>query len=75
MEAEYWGESGRTGYFRTLKHQEEVNKRDERNAFAEHLAIEHPNKQGDIRHFNIQVVSTFQKPLVREKMEVIKLQL
>ena len=74
VEAEYWGESGRTGYFRTLKHQEEVNKRDERNAFAKHLAIEHPNKQGDIRHFNIQVVSTFQKPLIREKMEAVKLQ-
>ena len=48
VQSEYWGESGRTGYFRTLKHQEEVIRRDERNAFAKHLSIKHPDKQGDI---------------------------
>ena len=74
VSAEYWGESGRTGFFRTLKHEEEVKKKDERNAFAKHLAIEHPEEQGDISHFNIQVISTYKKPLVREKIEAVKLQ-
>ena len=74
IQADYWGESGRSGDFRTLKHEEEVKKKDERNAFAKHLAIEHPEDQGEISHFNIQVISTFKKPLVREKMEAVKLQ-
>ena len=74
IQADYWGESGRSGYYRTLKHEEEVKKKDERNAFAKHLAIEHPEDQGEISHFNIQVISTFKKPLVREKMEAVKLQ-
>ena len=46
----------------------------ERNAFAKHLAIEHPEEQGDIGHFNIQVHSTYMKPLEREKMGAVKLQ-
>ena len=40
-----------------------------------HLAIEHPEDQGDISHFNIQVISTLKKTLVREKMEAVKLQI
>ena len=74
VKAEYWGETSRTGYCRALKHEEEVVKKDLRNAFAKHLAIYHPTRQGDISAFNIQVEATFKKPLPREKMEAVKMQ-
>ena len=62
---EYWGETSRTGYHRTLKHQEEVKKRLEGNAFAKHLALFHLEHKGDITKLTIKVVSSFQKPLPR----------
>ena len=71
--AEYWGETSRTGYHRTLKHQEEVVRRLEGNAFAKHLAIFHPEHEGDITKFTIKVVSSFKKPLPRKKTEAIKI--
>ena len=69
--AEYWGETSRTGYHRTLKHQEEVVRRLEGNAFAKHLAIFHPEHEGDITKFTIKVVSSFKKPLPRKKIDAI----
>ncbi len=41
---------------------------------SEHLANEHPDQQGDIDNFNIKVMSTFKKPLDREKMEAVKIE-
>jgi hypothetical protein len=73
VKAEYWGETSRTGHFRALKHEEEVKKKVVTNAFAKHLANEHPEHQGDIDNFNIQVMSTYKKPLDREKMEAVKI--
>ena len=70
-EAEYIGETGSSAYHRCLKHEEEVQKRDQRNAFAKHLALYHPEAQGDINNFTIQVVSTFKKPLPRQKTEAV----
>ena len=57
-----------------MKHKEEVKENDKKNAFSKHLAIEHPEEQGEIKHFNIQVTNTFRKPFVREKMEAVKQQ-
>jgi hypothetical protein len=74
IKSEYWGETGRSGYHRTLKHQEEVDKKVPSNAFAKHLANDHPEDQGDINNFTIKVVSTFAKPLTREKSEAVKIQ-
>ena len=71
--AEYWGETSRSGYHRTLKHEEEVIKRLEGNAFAKHLALFHPEREGDITVFTIKVISTFKKPLPRKKTEAIKI--
>ena len=52
----------------------EVVNRKETNAFAKHLALFHPNEQGNIGNFNIQVVSVFKKPLTRQKTEAVKIQ-
>ena len=65
--AEYWGETSRSGYARMRQHEVDVKKKDLGNAFAKHLAIHHPDRQGDITVFNIEVVSSFKKPLPREK--------
>jgi hypothetical protein len=73
VKSEYWGETGRSGYYRTLQHEEEVEKKLLKNAFAKHLAIEHPDNEGDINNFNIKVVSTYSKPLTREKTEAVKI--
>ena len=48
--------------------------RKETNAFAKHLAVFHPNDQGNIGNFNIQVESVFKKPLTRQKTEAVKIQ-
>ena len=69
--AEYTGESGASGYHRTLSHDKDVKKRDQGNAFAKHLALFHPDAQGDITNFTIKVVSTFKKPLQRQKTEAV----
>jgi hypothetical protein len=74
IKSEYWGETGRSGYHRTLQHREEVAKRVPSNAFAKHLSNEHPEDQGDINNFTIKVVSTFGKSLTREKSEAVKIQ-
>ena len=67
ISSEYWGESGFSGHHRCQNHEKEVEKREEGNAFAKHLANFHPDHQGDITAFDIQVMSTFKKPLERKK--------
>jgi hypothetical protein len=74
VKAEYWGETSRSGHYRALQHEEDVKKKLVTNAFAKHLANEHPEDQGSIDHFNIRVMSTFKKPLDREKMEAVKIE-
>ena len=74
MKSEYWGETGRSAYHRFKKHQEEVVKKDDGNAFAKHLASHHPEAQGDITNFNIKVLSSYKKPLPKRKTEALKIQ-
>ena len=50
-----------------------MNRKDS-NAFAKHLALFHPNEQGDIENFNITVEGVFKKPLTRQKTEAVKIQ-
>ena len=71
---EYWGESGFSGFHRCNQHEVDVLNRKETNAFAKHLAIHHPDDQGNIGNFNIQVESLFKKPLTRQKTEAVKIQ-
>ena len=69
----FWGESGFSGFHRCLDYEKKVEQRNDSNAFAKHLALFHPESQGSIEHFNIQVVSTFKKPLTRKKTEAVKI--
>ena len=71
---EYWGESGFSGFHRCVQHRAEVSSKKDSNAFAKHLALCHPNEQGDIENFKIQVESVFKKPLTRQKTEAVKIQ-
>ena len=71
---EYWGESGFSGFHRCEQHQADVNSRKDSNAFAKHLALYHPDEQGGIENFKIQVESVFKKPLTRQKTEAVKIQ-
>ena len=57
--------------FLFLKHEEEVRKRHPGNVFAKHLALHHPEQQGDITRLNITVISSFKKPLTRTKFEPV----
>ena len=50
-----------------------MNRKDS-NAFAKHLALHHPDKQGNIENFNIMVEAVFKKPLTRQKTEAVKIQ-
>ena len=72
--AEYWGESAFSGFYRTKLHGEDVVGRKESNAFSKHLEIFHPESQGDIANFDIQVQSIHKKSLTRQKTEAVKIQ-
>ena len=48
--------------------------RKDTNAFAKHLALFHPNEQGNIENYNITVEAVFKKPLTRQKTEAVKIQ-
>ena len=50
-----------------------MNRKDS-NAFAKHLALHHPDEQGNIENFNITVEGVFKKPLTRQKTEAVKIQ-
>ena len=63
-----------TGLYRTKLHKEDVEGRKESNAFSKHLEIFHPESQGDIENFDIQVQSVHKKSLTRQKTEAVKIQ-
>ena len=48
----YWGESGDSGYCRTLQHLKAIERREETNAFVKHLQMHHPEQEGDKTAFN-----------------------
>ena len=62
--AKYWGESGDSAYCRTLQHQKSIANR-EKNAFAKHLLIHHPNQQGKQDAFKFSLLEIHGKPLPR----------
>ena len=69
--AAYYGESAFSGYYRTNVHAKEIEKRDLENAFAKHLNIYHPEKEGDPSVFTIRVIQTFRKPMPRQTTEAV----
>ena len=66
--AVYTGETGDSGYVRTSQHKASIEKRDQNNAFAKHLALQHPRSEGD---FIFKVLRTFRKSLVRQISEAV----
>ena len=71
--AVYTGESGDSGYVRTKLHVSSIERRDQSNAFAKHLAEHHPEREGDWRSFQLKVARTFQKPLLRQIWEAVEI--
>ena len=63
--AKYWGESGDSGYLRTSQHLVAIRRCDEENAFSKHLAIHHPEREGDVRAFKFTLKEVHSKPLTR----------
>ena len=73
IKSEYWGETSRSGYTRTLEHADDIKSKQERNAFHKHLAIYHPDKIGNIEAFSIKIEQTFTKNIDRQVGEAIKI--
>ena len=73
MTSEYWGESAFSGGFRAGLHEGDVRTKKEANAFYKHLQIFHPNANGTIEDFDIQVQSVHKKTLSRQKTEAVKI--
>ena len=61
----YWGESGDSGYCRTLQHQSAIANKDENNAFVKHLAIHHIDHQGEKEPFKFTLEGVYNQPLPR----------
>ena len=61
----YWGETGDSGYCRTLQHQASIRNREESNAFAKHLMIHHPEEEGNQEAFKFALVEVHGRPLPR----------
>ena len=71
--AVYTGESGDSGFTRTLQHHQSITRRDQANAFAHHLSEYHPDRQGNISAFKFRVERTFRKALIRQIWEAIEI--
>ena len=65
VEARYWGESSRSGYCRTLEHVKAIESKDDKNAFSKHLALHHPEDEGNIEAFKFSLVELHNQPLPR----------
>ena len=61
----YWGESGDSGYVRTLQHQKAIVNKDENNAFAKHLSIYHTQQEGDKEAIKFTLEEVHSQPLPR----------
>ena len=48
-------------------------RKDTGNAFAKHLAEEHPERQGDVAAFKFTVLKTYRKSLYRQVAEAAKI--
>ena len=63
--ARYWGESGDSGYCRTLQHMAAIEKRDEKNAVSKHLAIHHQEREGEVGAFRFTLEEIHSQALSR----------
>ena len=69
--AAYEGETGWNAMYRLNEHEDAIKTKNLNNGMAKHLAVHHPDKQGDPDNFQYSCVSTFKKCLEREVSEGI----
>ena len=72
----YFGESGYNAYTRLGDHASDIRTSDLSNAFAKHLAEDHPEADAAQRKnaINFEVLRTFEKPLERQVAEAVAIQ-
>ena len=72
----YFGESGYNGYTRIGDHGTDIKNKDLSNAFAKHLAEDHPEVEATEHNkaISFEVIRTFQKPLERQVAEAVAIQ-
>ena len=71
--ARYWGESGDSGYCRTLQHVSAIQRRDKDNAFSKHLTIHHQEKEGEVLAFKFTLEEVHSQPLSRLCSESVRI--
>ena len=71
--ATYHGESGFSAAKRGEEHRRDIEKRNVSNAFAKHLQVHHPDREGDPSAFEFKVIRNFKKPLDRQVYEGVRI--
>ena len=72
--AEYFGETGDSGYSRGLDHISAIRgDQPKKSALAKHLQEFHPNSLRDTQAYRTRVISTHSRPLVRQVTEGVKI--
>ena len=69
--SEYWGESGDSVYTRGLQHQEDNRSRRMTNTFAKHLALHHPDQEGNLEALDFNLIQTFKHAAPRQTSESV----
>ena len=59
-----------SGYVRNGR---SIEKKDQTNAFAKHLAEHHPAREGDVKCFTFKVLKTFRKSLYMQEAEAVRI--
>ena len=67
--AQYFGETGSSGYCRMEKHKQEIKSNILKNGFAKHLEVHHKDRVRNYNIFEMKIEKTFKKNLDRQVYE------
>ena len=74
VKAEYFGETGDSGYSRGLNHFAAIkNDQPKQSALAKHLREFHPNNIRETTAYRVKVISNHRRPLQRQVSEGVKI--
>ena len=74
VKAEYFGETGDSGYSRGLNHIAAIkNDQPKQSALAKHIREFHPNNLKDTAAYRVKVISNHRRPLQRQVTEGVKI--
>ena len=74
INAEYTGESGFSGYTRTLAHQRDIRRdKPASSALADHVRQHHPEAVGREETCSVKVLRTYSRPLDRQIAEAVSI--